>query len=90
MHDRIATLKVLAVDVADVLAQVLVGVGHRFPGAPVKQANVAAYNRVPLLLQEIDQMRSDIAAMASDENFHVLFLLDAYGTGAKATLLRCL
>ena len=58
-------------DVADVLDQLHVGGDHRLPVAALEEPEVAADDGVALLLQDVDQVRPDVAAMAGYKCFHL-------------------
>ena len=58
-------------DRADVLDQLDVGLDHRLPVAALEELEVAADDGMTLLLQDVNQVGSDVAAMACHEDFHV-------------------
>ena len=70
MHDAVAPVEVAGLDGPHVLDQLDVGVDHRLPVAALEEPEVAADDGVPLLLQDVDQVRTDVAAMACYEDFH--------------------
>ena len=72
VHDAVAPVEVPGVDLADVLDQLAVGLDQGLPVAALEEVEVAADDGVALLLEDVDQVGSDVTAMACDENFHGL------------------
>ena len=76
MHDAVASVQVPGLDLPDILDQFPVGCDERLPVAAFEEVEVAADDGVAFLLEDIDQVGSDITAMACGENFHDLSLFE--------------
>src|SRR5579883_2767830 len=70
MHHAIMPREILDGDGANVLGEVAVGRDDTFPSASLEQAEIASGHRVAGLLEQIDEVRADIALVARDEHFH--------------------
>jgi hypothetical protein len=74
MHDTIVTGKISECNQPNILSQFSVGCDDLFPRAVVEQAQITSGDGVSRLFEEINEMSPNIAAMASDKNFHNLLL----------------
>ena len=48
-----------------------VGLDQRFPGTPLEEVEVAADDEMAFLLEQVDQLRSDVPLMTCDKYLHV-------------------
>jgi hypothetical protein len=54
MHDAIAPIEVLGIDLTDVFDQLMVGLNERFPVAALEEVEITADDSVSLLLEDVD------------------------------------
>ena len=81
MHHAIAAIEVVGLDLADILDQLPVGFDHGLPVASLKEIEVAADDAVTFLLEQVDQVSSDVTLMAGDEDFHGMSLSEVVEEG---------
>src|SRR5580658_10176198 len=70
MHDAIATIKIVRVDLTNILHQFSISCDQRLPVATLDKTNITANEGVTLLFQDINQMGPDKATMTSSKNLH--------------------
>jgi hypothetical protein len=74
MHDAVASLQVPGLELAHVLDKLSVGCDQGLPVAAFEEVDVASDDGVAFALEDVDEVGSDVTAMACGENFHDLSL----------------
>jgi hypothetical protein len=72
VHHAIKAVEIAHRQRANIADDLAIRLRHRLPGTAREQVEIAADDLVPALLQQSDQMRSDIAAVAGDQDLHVI------------------
>src|SRR5580704_7575858 len=70
MHDAVVALNLADRESADIVGQVAIGGNGVFPGAALKQSEVATGDRVTGVLEQRHQMGADITFVTGDQYFH--------------------
>jgi hypothetical protein len=83
MHDTIVTSEISERNQPNILSEFPVGRNDILPPTAVEYPQIKSGNGVASLLEEVNEMSPDIAAMTSDENFHALFHANLKTEGTK-------